>query len=225
MTKLLPSALRPFAYALAALAMALATAGAYAQSAASHVEIDGVPFEDTAVVNGVKLVLNGVTIHKRGYFKTEAVGLYLPQKAQTPDSVVRMHGPKRLRLIMMRDAPGALISRFFVMDFKRWATDEEFKLLINEVGQVGGLYANVKSLSKGDEVLLDWIPGEGLVSHVNGKLSGPPVKSELFFNITCLRPSMSPDAPQEDQKRLLGIIAMPTAPGPYPVTALAEAKR
>lgn len=181
-----------------------------------HVELEGVPFEDTALVGGQRLVLNGVSIHKRAFFKTEVVGLYLPQKMNSPEAIMRMPGPKRLRLVLLRDISGSQVSRFFINDFKRWASEDEFKQLITELGQVGALYAGIKQLRRGDEVLIDWIPGKGLVSTINGKSAGEPIASELFFQITCLRPGVGPDAPAEARRAYAGQTPLPTVPGPYP---------
>lgn len=59
-------------------AAAATTLGPWATSAHAAVEIEGVSVAETAMVGGKKLILNGASVRKRGYFKADVTALYLP---------------------------------------------------------------------------------------------------------------------------------------------------
>lgn len=75
-------------------------------------------------MEGVKLTLNGASVRKRSYFKPDVVALYLSNKAANLDEAMRMPGPKKVRVWVLREFSGSVISRFFLGDFKQVATDD-----------------------------------------------------------------------------------------------------
>ncbi|TAK79178.1 MAG: hypothetical protein EPO01_01180 [Aquabacterium sp.] len=184
--------------------LACCLAAAFPALAEQVADLDGqAQFPTTAMVAGTRLQLNGAAVRKRGYFKPDAVAIYLPAKATTLDGVVGMKGPKRMQVHVLRELDGATISRYFVNDFKLVSTEEEFKQLINEVAQVGKVYGSLHRVYKGDVILIDWIPGKGIVSTMNGKPLGTPIQSELLFEIS-LRMGMGANAPADMRDQLLG---------------------
>lgn len=54
--------------------------------------------------------------------------------------------------------------------------------LVNQTVAFGELFASVPSLKKGDILNLDWVPGTGLQSFLNGKQVGQTIAEPLFFN-------------------------------------------
>ncbi len=181
----------------------------WASSAQAATELEGVELDDSVTVNGQKLVLNGAAVRKRGYFKADVTALYLPKKTSNPDAIYKLDGVRRIQLNILREFTSSTISRIFLADFKQSATDDEFKRLIGPIGQIGSAYANVKKVSKGDVVNLDWIPGTGWTATHNGKLltmdgGGNAIKDELAFQIY-LRMYIGQGAPEELRNGLLGI--------------------
>ncbi|WP_374592420.1 chalcone isomerase family protein [Aquabacterium sp.] len=179
-----------------------------AASARASVEIEGVQLDDSTAVGGTKLVLNGATVRKRAYFKTDVVGLYLPQRTTKPDAIYKGDIPMRLVLVMLRDVPSATITRYFVSDFKQVASDTEFKQTINEVGNLGMIYGTIDRVRKGDIVTIDWTPEKGIKAAINGKLLNErdDFKSHLFWEIY-MRMYVSAAAPEELRTGLLGLRA------------------
>ena len=102
--------------------------------------LEGVTVDDTVTINGQKLVLNGMAVRKRGYFKTEVSALYLPQRTTQPEVIYKTHAPRYIRMTILRDLPPATASRFFIKEFTQNATETEAKQLINELGALGGVY-------------------------------------------------------------------------------------
>ena len=191
-------------------AAAATTLGPWATSAHAAVEIEGVSVAETAMVGGKKLVLNGASVRKRGYFKADVTALYLPEKRTTPESIFKLDGPRRIQLNILREFTSGTISRIFVADFKQSATDEEFKKLITVVGQIGQAYGNIKSVNRGDVVNLDWVPGTGWLASINNKPvfiePGQPlaIKDELAYQIY-MRMYLGPNAPDDLRNGLLGL--------------------
>lgn len=189
----------------AAVAMA-----AWATPAQAVVEIEGVQLEDSQVVAGRKLLLNGAGLRRRGYFKADVTALYLPERRTTADAILKLDGPRRIQLNILREFSSSTISRIFISDFKQAATDEEFKKLIDVVSQIGAAYSNVKRVVRGDVVNLDWIPGRGWQASHNGKVltgdsTGPVfINSELAYQIY-MRMYIGPNAPDELRNSLLGL--------------------
>lgn len=177
-------------------------------AARASIEIEGVQLDDNTSVAGTKLVLNGATVRKRAYFKTDVVGLYLPQRMTKPDAIYKGDIPMRLVLVMLRDVPSATITRYFVSDFKQVASDTEFKQTINEVGNLGMIYGTIDRVRKGDIVTIDWTPDKGIKAAINGKPLNErdDFKSHLFWEIY-MRMYISAAAPDELRTGLLGLHA------------------
>lgn len=186
----------------------------WARPAQAAVELEGVDLPDTVTAYGQKLVLNGAGVRKRGYFKADVTALYLPEKRTTPDAIYKLSGVRRIQLNILREFTSSTITRIFLADFKQSATDEEFKRLIGPIGLIGAAYANVKKVSKGDVVNLDWVPGVGWLATHNGKsLTGDggnalAINDELAYQVY-LRMYIGPNAPEELRNGLLGLTRLP----------------
>ena len=195
---------RKMSRVLCALLLGSALSGAWAS-----VEIQGVPLEETATVAGVPLVLNGAGYRKRGYFKVDVTGVYTQAKYTTLEALEKAPGPKRVQLTILQDITGAQASKYFLIDFEASAQPQEFAQLINEVSEVGAIYSALPKIKKGDIVNLDWIPGKGLITTMNGQLvmlhGAPmtPINNELLARIM-LRMYIGGKTPQELRDNLLG---------------------
>lgn len=178
---------------------------------ASALVVEGVELDDTVTVGGQKLVLNGAGFRKRGYFKTDVQAIYLSEKCTTVECIYKNKGAKRIFIHVLKDIPGPTISRYFLGDFKLVTTDTEFKSLINEIGQIGQIYAGLHKVNKGDQVAIDWVPGKGITTLFNGRAlvlndspTGTFMPSELMYQIF-LRIYAGPAVPEELRLNLLGL--------------------
>lgn len=169
------------------------------------VTVDGADVPATSTVRGKKLVLNGAGVRRRGYYKSNIVALYLPERLTTLDAIMKLDGPRRIQMLLLRDFSQSTVSRIFLADFKQATTDTEFKTLINEVAEIGAIYNNVKRVEQGDKVNIDWQPGAGIIASLNDRqLNEKPINNELAYQIY-LRMFMGPNVPQELRNRLLGL--------------------
>jgi Chalcone isomerase-like len=186
---------------LAALTALGLMAGAGAQAAS----LEGVTVEDAVTVNGQRLMLNGMAVRKRGYFKTEVSALYLPQRTTQAEVIYKTHAPRYIRMTILRDLPPATASRFFIKEFTQNASEAEAKQLINELGALGGVYGNLNRINKGDVVEIYWTPGQGMMAKYNGKtVADQGITNPLWWAVY-MRGYVGPNVSETYRNGLLGV--------------------
>ncbi|MBK9022296.1 MAG: chalcone isomerase family protein [Sulfuritalea sp.] len=74
--------------------------------ALAALEVAGVKFEDKLKVGAGDTVINGAGVRGVLFIKAYAMALYLPQKAAAATEAISMKGPKRVRIVLLRDTSG-----------------------------------------------------------------------------------------------------------------------
>jgi len=145
-------------------------------------EVGGIKFPDTVTVAGQELVLNGAGVRSKLVFKVYALGFYLKEKKTTVADVLASSGPRRIRIMPMRD----LTSDDFGMAFMKGLNDnvsaDERTKLLPQTKAFGEMFAQFPGLKKGDELIVDWTPGVGSQATLNGKKVGEVLPDVAFFN-------------------------------------------
>jgi hypothetical protein len=159
---------------------AFAATAAFAQGNA--VELSGVRYPPGFTLANTPLVLNGAGIRYRFVVKVYTAGLYLPAKADTPEAVLRMQGPKRLHVQMLRDIDGNDLGKLFTRGMQDNSSREEFGKSIPGTLRMAELFAAKKRLTAGENFTVEWVPNQGTQILLNGKASGEPIKEPEFFN-------------------------------------------
>ncbi len=163
-------------------ALAAATlSGLLACSALATVEVHGVKFEDSADVRGTKLQLNGAGTRYKGPFKVYAAGLYLSKKAGSLEEVVAAPGPKRLSVTMLRGIDSRELGKLLTRGIEDNMGKAEMSKLIPGLIRMGEMFATEPPMVTGDVFMIEWIPGQGSVITVRGKVKGEPFKEPEFF--------------------------------------------
>ena len=106
-----------WAFLQAASMLALTLALGAALPVRADTVLEGVRFEDRAAVSGRELVLNGVGLRAAGWFKLYVAALYVPQRASTAEQVIAQAGAKRVRVVMLREAPAVELAKAVHKDF------------------------------------------------------------------------------------------------------------
>ena len=168
-----------FAFSCRALlgVCALVSATAWAQ-----VSVADVAYSASATVQGQALQLNGAGVRHKAVFQVYAAGLYLTQKANTPEEALAAPGPKRISITMLRSIDSAELGKLFTRGVEDNAPRGEMSKLVPGLLRMGQIFSDQKTLSKGDNFVIDWIPGTGTVITVKGKPQGEPFKEPEFFN-------------------------------------------
>ncbi|MES2760151.1 MAG: chalcone isomerase family protein [Pseudomonadota bacterium] len=145
-------------------------------------EVSGIKLDDTAKVAGKDLVLNGAGIRTKFIIKVYAAGLYLTEKKNTVADVLKLEGPRRLTLVMMRDISSEDFGQSFMTGINSNVSEAEKAKYVSQLSKFGEMFGSIPGLKKGDVLHLDWIPGSGTVTELNGKKIGEVVPDFGFNN-------------------------------------------
>jgi Chalcone isomerase-like len=145
-------------------------------------DVGGVKIEDSVKVAGKELKLNGAGLRTRAMFKVYAIGLYLPKKETTTESVLASTGPRRFTIVMLRDVGGEDFGQAFMSGINANSDKAEKGKLVNQMVKFGEIFVNVGGLKKGDTLITDWVPEKGTTIELNGKPLTEPLPDVAFYN-------------------------------------------
>jgi hypothetical protein len=148
---------------------------------AQATEVGGVKYDNTARVAGETLQLNGAGIRYKAVFKVYTAGLYLNQKAGTPEAVIANPGPKRIHVVMLRDIDANELGKLFTRGMQDNSPRDEFSKSIPGTIRMGEIFSAKKKLSSGESFSVEYVPHAGTLVLVNGKVVGEPIKEPEFF--------------------------------------------
>jgi hypothetical protein len=161
--------------------------------------LSGVTLPDTTQVGGKSLVLNGMGLRTKFFFKIYVAGFYLQKKSSDPDSIIKSDVPKRIVLQFVQGISKAQVAESFKEAFDNNAPDAASE----QQADIARLLGVVESVKTGDQMALTYLPGTGTTFSINGrdKLTIPsPAFRLAVFSIW-----FGPKPPNADLKKgLLG---------------------
>ena len=166
---------------LMSASLASALFGGVLPRARAAVAIEGVSFEERITLAGRELVLNGTGLRAAGWFKLYVAALYLPTRSSTAEQALSQAGPKRTRVVMLREAPGVEFAKAVDKTVLRNASPTEQEALRDRLGQLTGQMRAVREVRGGDIIDLDFDPASGTVMLRNGKPQGAPIPGNDFY--------------------------------------------
>jgi hypothetical protein len=87
-----------------------------------------------------------------------------------------------MMLTFLRDISADDLGQGFTTGLNENADAAERKKIINQTVQFGEVFADLVNIKKGDVLFLDWVPGVGTVSALNGKKVGATIPDIAFYN-------------------------------------------
>ncbi len=144
-------------------------------------EIHGVKVEDSMMVAGTKIELNGVGVRYRGPFKVYVGDLYTTQKVKSLDEIIAAPGPKRLTMTFLREIEAGPFGKLLTRGVEDNVPKSEMSKLIPGLLRMSDIFTVNKVLNVGDSIIIDWIPGTGMVVTAKGKVQGEPFKEPEFY--------------------------------------------
>ena len=147
---------------------------------AATVELAGVKVEDSAMVGGAKLQLNGAGVRIK-FIKLYVGSLYTSKKVSTLDELVAAPGPKRLSMTFVREIDAAGFGKLLTRGVEDNVPKNQMSKLVPGLMRMSEIFTVNKTMLVGDVVTMDWIPGTGLVVTAKGKVQGEPFKEPEFF--------------------------------------------
>lgn len=155
--------------------------GCLAGAQAQTVEVGTAKFAPTATVGSTPVQLNGAGMRYKFVVKVYAAGLYLQNKASTPEAIIAAPGAKRIHVVMQRAIDGRELGKLFTEGMRKNAPKEEFSKSIPGTIKMGEIFAEKKTLEAGDVFFLDFVPGQGTQAIINGKQLGETIKEPEFY--------------------------------------------
>ena len=151
-----------------------------ASAMAATIDLAGVKVEDSAVVGGAKLPLNGAGIRVK-FLKIYVGELFVGKKVHTLQELIAAPGPKRLKMTFLREVDSSAFGKLLTRGVQDNVAKDQYSRMVPGLIRMGEMFGSNKSLGPGDVVTDDWIPGTGLVVSVNGKVQGEPITDPEFF--------------------------------------------
>ncbi len=139
-----------------------------------------VTFPNEVTVGGQKLQINGFGMRFRFGLRIYAAALYTPTKLTKNEDVIKPTVAKRLHMVAQRDVKGDDLGKLFSRGMEENMTKEDFSKIVNGVIKMGNIFAEAKTFLKGDTILIDVVPGTGLMTTFRGKLHGEIIKEPEF---------------------------------------------
>ena len=177
--------------------MALMAMGSTTAHAASTTQ-----FENTTLVQGTTLAINGSGTRYRLMFKVYDMALYLPRKATAVDAVVNMDGPKRLAFVAQRDIPGTDLGLAFIKGLQANNSNDQVQRHTLSSTRLIEIFSGKPKLATGDTFAMDYLPGKGTQFYIQGQPQGAPVGDAEFFSMI-LRIWLGPQAVEPTLKDAL----------------------
>ena len=146
----------------------LSLVGLMLAAAAGAANLAGVDVPDSAQVANTNLVLNGVGLRTKLFFKIYVGGLYLPQKTADADAVIASKDPDRILMHMIYAVSKDQFADAWHDDFKANNPDN-YDALHDQIEQFISYFSDSK---KDDVITMDWVPGQGTQIAWNGALRG-----------------------------------------------------
>ena len=166
-------------------------------------ELEGVQLEDRVQVDGQALELNGIALRTRLIFKVYVAGLYLPQKVSSAKSAIQGQGPKRIVLVMLRDADADQFCDSIQAGLDANHTEEELEKIQAQIDALFSKIRHIGEARKGMRIVLDYSSRDAATTlYVDGAAQGDVMRGPEFFR-ALLRIWLGERPAQPDLKRAL----------------------
>ncbi|OWW19443.1 chalcone isomerase family protein [Noviherbaspirillum denitrificans] len=163
--------------------MAIAAAFVMGLGMNAHaMEVGGVKMDESTKVANQDLKLNGAGLRTWAVFKVYAAGLYLPEKKKAVPDIMALNGPRRIKLVLLRDVNNEELGQAFMDGLNANSDKAEKAKFVNQTVKMGEIFASIPKLNKGDTITSDWIPGQGMHVLVNDKRVGEVLPDIAFYN-------------------------------------------
>ena len=138
------------------ISLAAAVAAALMVAESQGAEVSGVKLDDKATVAGTPLVLNGAGLRTKLMLKIYVVGLYVPAKTTSADSVIDSKQPRLARLVMKRDLGASTVWDAFDEGIQANSSPAELAAIQSELAQIEKLFKDLGEVKAGDVIDIEF---------------------------------------------------------------------
>jgi hypothetical protein len=107
--------------------------------------------------------------------------LYTTKKVTNLEELIAAPGPKRLTMTMLREIEAGPFGKLLTRGVEDNVPKDQMSKLVPGLIRMGDIFTVNKQLVPGDTIIIDWIPGTGMVVTAKGKVQGEPFKEPEFF--------------------------------------------
>lgn len=161
----------------------------------------GVTMEDSIVVDGQNLVLNGMALRKKIVFKVYVAGLYLPQKETGAEKILGADGMRRLVMHWLRGVGTDKINEAWYEGLKANTPNHSPGLK----KQFDTLCSYMEEVKDGDLIVFTYTPGKGTIVQVKGKEKGVIEGKEFADALFACWIGPKPGPGEDFKEALLGL--------------------
>jgi hypothetical protein len=148
---------------------------------AGAADFAGVKVEPSARVGDRDLVLNGVGLRKRAFFKVYVAGLYLTEKRTSPAEILALPGPKRVSVTLLRSIPARRLVDGLTDDIRENSSPQELRAIRERLAELATYLLAMEHGKHGDVITFDWLPETGTRVALNGQVKGRDVPGEDLY--------------------------------------------
>lgn len=155
-----------------------------ATPALAAVTVAGATFDEAAKVGAGDTVLNGVGVRGIFFLNAYAIGLYLPKKQTTATDAYQVKGAKRLRIVVLMEAPAERFAQSLVKGIEKNHDTEAMTRLQARTDAFKAALLAIGRVHTGDVADFDWLPEEQdgvLRLTINGRKQGEDIMGEDFY--------------------------------------------
>jgi hypothetical protein len=139
--------------------------------------------DSVTVSNGDTLQLNGMGLREKLWIDVYVGSLYLPAKASTVADVLSQPGAYRIQMdIIYNEISSSKLIDAWNDGFEKNQSEETLKAIAERISHFNQLFE--ESAKKGDQYVIDYIPGEGCLISKNkvalGRIEGEDFKTALL---------------------------------------------
>ena len=163
-------------------AAALIACAALTITTAAAAILEGQRFEDNARLATQDIVLNGLGLRSMFFVKVYVAGLYLPEKNTSLGAILKLQGPKRLQLRMLRKADPDDFIEAMIEGIEENTSKAELAQLSVRMRQLEQSIIAIGSVVAGDSINFDFVPGVGTSLSINGVKKGSVIDGADFHN-------------------------------------------
>ncbi|MES2091486.1 MAG: chalcone isomerase family protein [Pseudomonadota bacterium] len=143
--------------------------------------LEGQRFADTLVLSDRTLRLNGLGLRGVAWIKAFVAGLYLAAPSKEVGQILAMQGPKRLRLMVMLEAPSIEMTKSMLNGVRHNEPPPVQAQLAERVELLAQGINSIGDFQPGDILDLDFVPGRGTELRLNDKLLVKPIEGDDLY--------------------------------------------
>lgn len=161
---------------VAALALVVGAAAAPAWA----LDVAGVNYQPSAKAGNTALLLNGAGVRQQASTSLYTAGLYLENKASTPQEVLGNSGAVQFRLVMLREIPAKKRADLLSQGLIANVSDDELSELVSDIFSVANMIHEQGKFIAGDTFQIDSHPRRGTTVTIKGSGRNMPATQTLI---------------------------------------------